>query len=158
MEPAKENGMSSSLVICRSALLLVGVTACYTQRPLESSVPAPATRIIARVTDSGAVAIGGPVGPGALEVEGIVATADEAVWNVNLMRVDYRGGSSVVWNKELVAFPRNALSNVNEKRVSKSRSWMAAGLIAAGAFLASQMFGNFGASGDGPGGGENPPN
>jgi hypothetical protein len=150
--------MSSSLVICRSALLFLTVTACYTQRPLESAVPAPATRIIARVTDSGAVAIGGPVGPGALEVEGIVATADEAVWNVNLTRVDYRGGSSVVWNKELVAFPRNALSHVNVKRVSKSRSWMAAGLIAASAFLASRMFSEIGASGDGPGGGENPPN
>ncbi len=150
--------MSFSSVICRGAVLFAASTACYTQQPLVSSIPAPATRIIAQVTDSGAVAIGGPVGPGALEVEGIVATADEAVWNVNLTRVDYRGGSSVVWNKELVAFPRNALSHVNEKRVSKSRSWMAAGLIAAGAFLASRAFTEIGSSGDGPGGGEIPAN
>jgi len=148
--------MKSSRVICKGAFLLVAVTASYTQRPLESTVPAPTTRIIARVTDSGAVAIGGPVGPGALEVEGIIATADEAVWNLNLTRVDYRGGSSVVWNRELVTFPRNALTNVNEKRVSKSRSWLAAGLVTAGAFLVSRMFSEFSAD-DPPGDGGGTP-
>jgi hypothetical protein len=150
--------MTLSRVICSGAFLSLALTACYTQRPLVSGIPAPTTRIIAQVTDSGAVAIGGPLGPGALEVEGIIATADEAVWTVNLTRVDYRGGSSVIWNRELVAFPRNALSHVNEKRMSKSRSWMAAGLIAAGAFLASQMFSQLGADSEGPDPGGNPQN
>lgn len=150
--------MTANRIFSRAALLFLGVAACYTQRPLETPVPAPATRIIARVTDSGAVAIGGPVGPGALEVEGVVATADETVWNLNLLRVDYRGGTSVVWNRELVSFPRNALSNVSEKKLNKPRSWLAAGLITAGAFLASRMFSQLGADEDGGGGVPPPPN
>jgi hypothetical protein len=147
--------MISSRVIARAAILFVGLTACYTQQPLETPVPAPATRIIARVTDSGAVALGGAVGSGALEVEGVVATADEVAWNLNLVRVDYRGGTSVIWNRELVTFPRNMLSNVSEKKVSKPRSWLAAGLLTAGAFLASRLFSQLG--GDEEGGGEPTP-
>ena len=122
----------------------VGTMACYTQRPLETLVPAPATRVIARVTDSGAVAIGSTVGPGAVEVEGLVASADATEWRLNLLRVEYRGGTSTLWNREPVVFPRNALTDATERRVSKSRSWMAAGLIAAGAFLASRLFSEIG--------------
>ena len=142
--------MPYNRVLVKSTLFLFGLTACYTQQPLEAPVPTPATRIIARVTDSGSVLIAGPVGPGASEVEGVVATADDAVWNLNLVRVDYRGGTSVIWNRELVSFPRGALSNVSEKRVNKTRSWMAAGLLAAGAILASQLFSQFGGGGDDP--------
>lgn len=147
--------MISSRVLARAAFFVLALTACYTQQPLETAVPAPATRIIARVTDSGAVALGGAVGPGALEVEGVVATADEVAWNLNLTRVDYRGGTSVIWNRELVTFPRNMLSNVTEKKVSKPRSWMVAGLFMAGALLASQLFSQLG--GDENGGGEPTP-
>lgn len=142
--------MAYNRVFTKFALILLGLTACYTQRPLETSVPAPATRIIARVTDSGAVVIAGPVGPGASEVEGVVATADEAVWNLNLLRVDYRGGASVIWNRELVSFPRGVLSNVSEKKVNRTRSWVAAGLITAGAILASRLFGQLATGGDDP--------
>jgi hypothetical protein len=135
------------------AAVFVVLTGCYTQQPLETSVPAPATRIIARVTDSGAVAIGGPVGSGALEVEGVVARADDTVWQLNLTRVDYRGGTSVIWNRELVSFPRNALSNVTVKTVSRSRSWLTAGLITAGAIIASRLFTHLGADQEPDGGG-----
>ncbi len=137
--------MISNHVLSKAAVVFLILPACYTQRPLETPVPSPTTRIIARVTDSGAVALGSSVGPGALEVEGVVATADEAVWNLNVLRVDYRGGSSVIWNRELVSFPRNALSNVNVTRVDKRRSWLTAGLITAGAFLAARLFNQLGA-------------
>ena len=141
------------LLICIS-----GTTAgCYVQKPLATPVPAPSTRIVAQVTDSGAVAVGGRLGPGATEIEGVVASADESSWNLNLVRVSYRGGTSTIWNRELVTFPRFALTNATERRVNKTRSWMVAGLIAGGAILASQLFGEFGA--DTPDDGEPaPPN
>jgi len=132
--------MSRGFVTSKAAALFLVLTACYTQRPLETPIPTPATRIVAQVTDSGAVAVGTSVGPGASEVEGVVTTADAAVWNLSLVRVDYRGGNSVIWNREQVSFPRYALSNPTEKRVDKARSWMAAGLITLGAFLAGRMF------------------
>ena len=135
--------MNSKSVLAAVAIVM-GTAACYTQRPLENPMPEPATRVIARVTDSGAVAIGGRVGPGAVEVEGVVAEADASEWKLNLLRVEYRGGNSILWNRELVVFPRNALTGATERRVSKSRSWMAAGMIVAGAFLASRAFSHVG--------------
>lgn len=127
--------------VLAAALLFPGITGCYTQVPLETATPAPETRVIARVTDSGAVAIGSRVGPGASEVEGVVASATPDVWTLNLLRVDYRGGTSTIWNREPVVFPRYALSHTTQKRVSKSRSWMAAGLFVAGAYAVTRIFG-----------------
>jgi hypothetical protein len=132
-----------------SLLLLAGVSSgCYVQQPLENPIPSPSTRIVAQVTDSGAVAVGNRLGPGAVEVEGVVSTANESAWNLNLLRVSYRGGTSSTWNRELVTFPRFALSNATERRVNKTRSWLMAGLIGAGAILASQLFSEF-SSGEG---------
>lgn len=122
-------------------LLFPGIAGCYTQVPLETATPAPDTRVIARVTDSGAVVIGSSVGPGASEVEGVIASATPDAWTLNLLRVEYRGGTSTVWNREPVAFPRYALSHTTQKRISKSRSWMAAGLIVAGAYAVTRLFG-----------------
>src|SRR5207248_867880 len=79
----------------RSSRLTVGVlpllAACYTQRPLTVPVPAVGTQIVASVTDSGVVAMSNALGPGAVEVEGVIAAADASAWELQLVRVDYRG-------------------------------------------------------------------
>ena len=122
------------------ASFLVG---CYSQYPLGLSVPAPATRVTAEVTDTGTVVMGNAIGPGAIGLEGIVADANATTWKLYMLRVDQRGGISTVWNGELVTFPRNALTNVSEKRLDRKKSWAAAGLIAAAAILAARAFGAF---------------
>jgi hypothetical protein len=143
-----------------SIVLLASTSAgCYVQQPLETGIPAPATRIVAQVTDSGAVAVGGRLGPGAVEVEGVVSSADESAWNLNLLRVSYRGGTSSTWNREMVSFPRFALSNATERHLDKTRSWLVAGLIGGGVFLASRLFSeSISGSGDGDGSGPTPQN
>jgi hypothetical protein len=110
------------------ATLVSFFTACYTQRPIGVSVPAPATRIVAEVTDTGSVAMANTIGAAALEVEGVVAEADAGTWRLHLLRVDHRGGNSSRWNRETVTFPRYALTNVRETRLDKKRSWVVAGL------------------------------
>jgi hypothetical protein len=104
-------------------------------------VPAPATRIVATMTDSGVVAMGNAIGPGSTEIEGIVVSADADQWTLEMLRVDHRGGTSVAWNREQVTFPRQALTNVSERTLDKKRSWLAAGLVAASAVLAGGLFG-----------------
>src|SRR2546426_835806 len=68
-----------SMYAKRLSRLPVGVlplfAACYTQRPLTVPVPAVGTQIVASVTDSGVVAMSNALGPGALEVEGVIAAA-----------------------------------------------------------------------------------
>lgn len=85
------------------------------------------------------------IGGGVYEIEGVVAEADTSVWKLHVTRVEQRTGTSVTWNREIVPFPRIALTDATEKRLDKGRSWMAAGLVAAGAVLAAIAFGELGA-------------
>lgn len=124
------------------------VAACYTQLPLETPLPVPEQRIVAQVTDTGVLAMSNALGPGAREVEGIVAGADATAWDLRMLRVDYRGGTSVVWNQELVRFPRSALSQASERRFSKGRSWIMAGVVMSTALLAARFLGVIGGGED----------
>ena len=137
------------------ATLVSFFTACYTQRSIGVAVPAPATRIIAQVTDTGSVAMANTIGAAALEVEGVVADADAGTWRLHLLRVDHRGGNSSRWNRETVTFPRYALTNVRESRLDKKRSWLVAGLATGLVVALTVLFGAV-LSGD-TGGGEPPP-
>ena len=118
--------------------------ACYSQRPLTMPVPAPGTRIVAQVTDSGVLAMTTALGSGPVAVEGVVAAADASSWDLRMVRVDYRGGASILWNRELVSFPRSTLANPTQKRLDKQRTWLAAGLITGTALLAARLFGAVG--------------
>jgi hypothetical protein len=133
-----------------AVLLLPLLAACYMQSPLTSPTPTPEMRIVAQVTDTGVLEMGQLIGPGATEVEGVVANANAAAWDLRMLRVDYRGGSSVLWKGELVHFPRSALSQATERRFSRGRSWILAGAITSVALLAGKFLGFIG-------GGDNPP-
>jgi len=74
-------------------------------------------------------------------------TAEEAL---QLVRVDYRGGTSTLWKREVVTFPRSTLSTPIEKRRDKGKSWLAAGLITASALLAARVFAGAIGGGGGP--------
>ena len=126
------------------------LAACFTQTPLTSSTPTPETRIVAMVTDTGVLAMSNAIGSGATEVEGIVAGADATSWDLRMLRVEYRNGQSVTWNREVVRFPRSALSQASERRFSSRRSWLMAGLLTSTAFLAARFLGIIG-------GGDNTP-
>jgi len=151
------NRMHIQRSVCWAIGLVPLLTACYTQRPLTAVAPAATTRIVAQLTDSGVVAMANAIGAGAMEVEGVVAAADAASWDLQVIRVDYRGGTSMPWNGERVSFPRYTLTNASERTFSKKKSWIAAGLITAGAVLAARLFGAFG-FGSGSGSEPLPPN
>jgi hypothetical protein len=90
------------------------------------------------------VAMANTIGPGAIQVEGLVAAANANSWDLRLLRVDHRGGGSIVWNRELVSFPRYALTDPAERRLDRTKSWALAGAIAAGAAILAQLFGAVG--------------
>jgi hypothetical protein len=137
--------------------LLLGATACYVERPLTTPVPQPATRIVALITDTGSVALANKIGPGAREMEGVVVSADAAAWDVQVIRVDYLGGTSQLWNRERVTFPRYALTNATERAFNSKKSWIIALTITGTAVLAARLFGVLGFGG-GPNGEPPPPN
>jgi hypothetical protein len=121
---------------------------CYTREPLATPVPAPAVRIVATVTDTGAVVMGNTIGTGASEVEGVVAEATDTGWTLHMVRVEHRDGRSVPWNREVVSFPINALDNPSVVVLNKQRSWAFAGGVVVGALLLGRMFNVFGSTED----------
>jgi hypothetical protein len=138
-----------------AALAAVFLAACYSQAPLEVAVPTPETRLVAQVTDSGAASLSNAIGPGAMEIEGIVTEADNAQWKLQLLRVDTRFGASNLWRREVVAFPRSALTRPRVKRFDRTKSWLAGGGIAVAAIVAARLFSGLAAD-EGPDGTPNP--
>ena len=128
--------------------LMVSLTACYTQRPLAETIPAPAMRIVATMTEAGVVAMRDAIGPGSTEVEGVVVSADANGWTLEMLRVDHRGNNSVRWNREHVTFPRDALTNVTERTLDQKRSWLTAGLVAVSVVLIGGLLGAITGGGD----------
>jgi len=128
--------------------LLFVVAGCYRQLPLASPLPQPNQRIVAEVTDTGVVAMSNLLGPGAQEVEGIVVAADNEAWDLRMLRVDYRGGTSVLWREEQVRFPRYALSQATERRFSSGRSWLMAAAVTSLALLGAKFLGVIGGGSD----------
>jgi hypothetical protein len=127
--------------------LMLSLAACYTQRAL-GTIPAPATRIVATMTEAGAVAMTNAIGPGSTEVEGVVVSIDADNWTLEMLRVDHRGRNSVRWNREQVTFPRDALTDVTERALDTKRSWLAVGVIAASAVLIGGLLGAITGEGD----------
>jgi hypothetical protein len=138
-----------SLVVTTLSVVLVG---CYSQVSIGTTVPEREAHIVAQLTDLGSERMAQQIGPAATEIEGIIAEATDSTWQVRLVRVDQRGGFSVPWNRELVTFPRSALTTVSQKRLDKTRSWIVAGGVTIGVLLIQKALGLFisDAAGKGP--------
>jgi len=130
------------------AVLGSTLAACYSQHPLTNPVPVLGTQIVAELTDSGTVIMANQLGPSATEVEGYVAEVDGSNWKLLMTRVEQRGVGSTMWNREPVTFPRSALTRVTERKLDKTRSWLAAGVIATAAIVVARTFGAFSFGGE----------
>ena len=124
------------------AILLATNAACYSHLPVGLGKPAPESRIIVGITDVGADQMANSIGLAAREVEGFVVSATDSVWRLRVMRVDQLGGFSSQWNGEEVDFPRSVMTNVREKRLNKTNSWLAAGAFVVGVALISVAAGS----------------
>jgi hypothetical protein len=136
------------------AVICSGNIGCYLEQPLTVTPPAPATRIIAQLTDSGTVALSNSIGAGALEVEGVVRSADADTWTLQLVRVDHRDGRTINWNREAVTVRPSLLTNPMVRVLDKKRSWLAAAGITIGAIVLARAFDLLGSPDDEP---EEPP-
>ena len=124
------------------AILLATNTACYSHSAIGLNLPAPEARVVIGITDMGADQMANRIGLAAREVEGFVVSATDSVWRLRVMRVDQLGGFSSQWNGEEVDFPRSVMTNVREKRLNKTNSWLAAGAFVVGVALLSVAAGS----------------
>jgi hypothetical protein len=112
-------------------------------------------RVSMDLTDRGRMELTDRVGPGVRRLGGtIVATTDTSLL-LSVSTVDFIDVPVPVhWNGERVLVARGLLSEVRERRLSRSRSWLAAGLLVLATVGVSTLaLTGFGPDRDGGGGG-----
>lgn len=121
-------------------LLLPGATGCYTYVPLWNGSPQPGTEISLGLSDRGRIALAGPLGPGARQVTGRLVGSTDSAFVIGVNEVAYVGtGAAAKWNGEQISVPRDYVSGLAERRLSKSRSWIAVGIAVGVAALATTI-------------------
>jgi hypothetical protein len=111
------------------------------------------------VTDAGRVGLGAKIGSGVEQIEGVVEGQNDSAYVLRMQNVTYINGQSNQWSNEKLEIGKQYVTNVKERRFSKSRT----ALVAAGAvvgilaFIASRSLLGLGSdSQKTPGGGGEP--
>lgn len=129
--PARRAGARRRLTGVAAALALATNTACYTYAPLATVTPAAGQHLALELSDQGRVAVSERLGPGVVRVEGRLLELRDSVLHVGVTRVATVGGGVANWAGERVAIPQSAVARTTERRLSKTRSFLAAGIVVA---------------------------
>jgi hypothetical protein len=126
--------------IVAGLLLLPSATGCYTNVPVWQGMPAPQSEITVGLTDRGRTTLAPQIGPGARHVTGRLLSVTDSAYVIRVSTVDYiSSSSSGTWSGEEVTLPRDLVSGVTERRLSRSRSWLTAGIVIAALALTTTI-------------------
>jgi hypothetical protein len=133
--------------VLAAVLLLPSTTGCYASVPVWDRAPAPNSEITVGLSDQGRNVLAAQLGPGARRITGRLARATDSAFVVRVTSVEYISSSSAgSWTGEEVIVSRDLVSGVTERHFSRSRSWLAAGVVVVGLALATTIaikgFGN----------------
>ena len=110
-------------------LLLPNVTGCYESLAVRSTTLPAGAQVSLAITDRGRVALGPQMGEGVLRLNGKLAQASESLYVVRVSSVDYAAAPTGHWTGEEIKVPRDYVASVNERRLSRKRSWLMAGIV-----------------------------
>ena len=114
---------------------LILVSACYTYRPLETTVPAPGQRVSAQLTTEGSRDLTGQIGPEVLHVEGDVVGADSSGLDLDVQEIENYRGIRSDWHGEHVRLPREAVAGMQQRHISIGGTGLMGGALAAGLYF-----------------------
>lgn len=122
------------------ALLAAG---CYTYTPMASVAPVPDGELSLVFTDQGRVGAGSVLGPSLERVDGRVVRASDSAYLLRVLRVTDLRGMQTSWRGETVSVARAWVGTGYERRFSRSRTYLVAGICAAvvAAFIGTRGFG-----------------
>jgi hypothetical protein len=141
IRPARASGMAERAG--RRLLLLAALAplgACYTYAPVDTAVT-PAGEVVAfDISDRGRVALSERFGPGLRRVEGRLARVEGDEMVLNVIRVAHLGGETSQWSGESVRLQREYVGQMSVRRLSKKRTFLAAGIatVSLAVFIASK--------------------
>ncbi|HZO17519.1 MAG TPA: hypothetical protein VFB46_00935 [Gemmatimonadaceae bacterium] len=144
--------------MCGALLVLSTTAGCYTYVPVRAAAPAPGTEVTLSVTDRGRLDLARQMGSGVRRLQGRLMSSTDSTIMLSVSAVEYLDSPTPVrWAGEAITVDRNVLVDVSERRLSRSRSWVAAGVVAVAAALVSTVaikgFGGSGGDTRPPGGG-----
>lgn len=141
------------LVCCAPSVALLSGCYAYVPPPESSAAPLPGREVRVELTDAGTAALAPKVGPGVTAVVGRVVSADDSALTLAVTTTEKRNGLEDLWKGENVAVQRAQVATLQERRFSRSRTAVAAGI---GVGLAAIFYAALGGSlGGGSGGGGN---
>jgi hypothetical protein len=123
-----------------TVVALLTLQGCYVYTPLYTSAPPTGESVVLNISDRGRVALAERLGPGVISVKGRVATVAEEQMSINVSAVGYISGENSLWSGESMSLSREYVSNVQVRKLSKSRTWMTVGVtaVAVGTLIATR--------------------
>lgn len=103
---------------------------CYAYAPIAGA-PAPGQVVSLELSDAGRVAVGERLGPGVVRVEGRLVEMRDSTFVLGVTRVATVAGGVANWAGERVTIPQSAVMRTSERKLSKGRSFLAAGIAVA---------------------------
>jgi hypothetical protein len=152
---SREDGAGSNARVVRRrplraaaalVLLLPYLTGCYTYaQPIVTPVPV-GSEVEVSVSEAGRTQLAELIGPGVRRVHGRVVETSDTSMVLSVSAVEHQGlGVPVSWAGQQVAISRDMTADVRVRTLSRSRSYIAAGLAVLGAALLSLIvIGGFG--------------
>ena len=129
---------------------------CYYYQPLMTPAPEPGTYLQVMLTDSGTSHFWSYIGPDVGDLRGRLVTADNAAIALSVESVELRHGQVLSWKGESVTLGREYVATLQERRLSKSRTVLAAAGSVAAFIAALTAYSNIGVGSNGGGGGGYP--
>lgn len=139
-------GVLASVLAGTLAGVLPVLGACYVYAPLETSVPPVGETVALEITDRGRVGLAERLGPGVTRIEGRVVGNEGDDYIVNVARIEQLNGQSSQWSGEAMRLNRDFVGRVQSRKLSRTRTLLAAGVATAAvvALIASRgLFGSF---------------
>jgi hypothetical protein len=97
-------------------------------------------RVAIDLSDQGRVALGNQIGPGVARIEGKLVEANGDGYVIGVSRIETIGGQGSQWTGERVRVQQTYVARVQERRLSKKRTLLAAATAAAavGTFIVTR--------------------
>ena len=131
---------------------------CYTYTPVDTSLRVPTdTEVAVEINDRGRYELNGSIGQSPKRVEGRLLAASDSTLTVAVRNVIALTGERAEWAGESVAIRRTGVTGVEERKFSKSRSFLGAALAIAAVVVVFVTTGLIGGGSGSPGDGTEPP-
>lgn len=123
-----------------AAMLLPAVTGCYTYSPLARPAPqAGGERVRAELTPLASAQLDQYLGSGVDWLEGTIVAADNDSVTLAVAMTSGRKGEDY-WNGEQAKLPLSAIATMQQRELSKPKTFLASAGIVAGALLLARLF------------------